>query len=165
MLIRAFKLSWIGFLFGVTFSANLLAQTTVSTPIVGFRKTTLPSGSVCVVPGFVKAPVYQSSSAVSGQNFAVSGLSSGAYSESAFNDRPNYPTHYVEIVAGTYEGYTFDIQSNSASQVTVSGLPAQLNGQTVTIAIRPHYKLDDLSTLSMKVLFFLFLFIFGWDIV
>ena len=85
------KVSWIGILFAVAFSTNLLAQTTVSTPIVGFRKTTLPSGSVCIVPGFVKAPVYSSSSAVSGQNFAVSGLSSGAYNESAFNDRPNYP--------------------------------------------------------------------------
>lgn len=132
-------------LFGASMVANLSAQTTVSTPIVGFRKTTLPSGSVCIVPGFVKGPVYQSSSLISGQNFAVTGLTSGAFNESSFSDRPNYPTYYVEIVSGTYEGYTFDVQSNSASQVTVSGLPSQLNGQTVSIAIRPHYKLDDLA--------------------
>jgi len=126
-------------------ATNLSAQTTVSTPIVGFRKTTLPSGSVCIVPGFVKTPVYQSTSVINGQNFAVTGLTSGAFNESSFHDRPNYPSYYVEIVSGTYEGYTFDIQSNSASQVTVSGVPTQLNGQTVAIAIRAHYNLDDLA--------------------
>ena len=152
MTIHYSKVSLAAILFAVSMSANLPAQTTVSTPIVGFRKTTLPSGSVCVVPGFVKSPVYQASSVISGQNFAASGLTSGAYDQSSFGDRPNYPTHYVEIVSGTYEGYTFDIQSNSASQVTVSGVPAQLNGQTVSIAIRPHYKLDDLSAGSNGLL-------------
>jgi len=124
---------------------GLYAQSTVSTPIVGFRKTSLPSGSVCIVPGFVKSPVYQGSSLVSGQTLAVTGLNSGALNSSNYTDRPNYPTHYVEIVAGTYEGYSYDIASNTANQVVVTGLPSALNGQTVSIAIRRHVTLDDLA--------------------
>lgn len=124
---------------------GLHSQSTVSTPIVGFRKTSLPSGSVCVVPGFVKSPVYQGSSLITGQTLAVSGLTAGSLNSSNFNDRPNYPTHYVEIVAGVYEGYTYDVASNTANQVTVSGLPSSLNGQTVSIAIRRHVTLDDLA--------------------
>ena len=120
------------------------AQSTVSTPIVGFRKTDLPSGSVCFVPGFVKAPVFQGLSSVSGQNFSVSGLVSGSLNSSNFSDRPNYPTHYVEITSGPLEGYSYDISSNTATSVTVTDLPASLNSQNVAISIRPHFTLDDL---------------------
>lgn len=123
--------------------ADALAQT-VSTPVVGFSKVNLPTGTVYLVPGFVKAPVFSGSSLVTGQSFGVSGLTSGSFNESNYNDRPNYPKFYVEITSGAYEGYSFDINSNTGSAVSVSGVPAALNGTTVSIAIRPHVVLDDL---------------------
>lgn len=122
---------------------DAMAQT-VSTPIVGFSKVNLPSGTVYMVPGFVKAPVFSASSLVSGQSFGASGLASGSFNSSNYNDRPNYPKYYVEITSGPFEGYSFDVDANTSTAITVSGVPAALNGSTVSIVIRPHVVLDDL---------------------
>ena len=125
--------------------AFLHAQTTSYSEVVGYSQISAPSGTVLVVPGFVKSAIYTSSSSISGQNFSASGLSAGALNSSTYTDgRPNYPTHYVEITAGAYEGYSFDIVSNTSGQITVLDLPSALNGQTVSIAVRPHTTLDDL---------------------
>lgn len=112
--------------------------------VVGYSKVSAASGTVLVVPGFVKASKYSGSSTITGQTFNASGLTANALNASNFNDRPNYPTHYVEITSGSYEGYSFDIVSNTTGQITVSGIPSGLNGQNVTIAVRPHMTLDDL---------------------
>lgn len=122
---------------------DTVAQT-VSTPVVGFSKVNLPAGTVYLVPGFVKAPVFSGSSLVSGQSFAANGLVAGSLNGSNFNDRPNYPKYYVEITSGPYEGYSFDINSNTSSAVSVIGVPSALSGSTVSIVIRPHVVLDDL---------------------
>jgi hypothetical protein len=58
---------------------------------------------------------------------------------------PDFPTHYLEITSGAYEGYSFDVSSNTASSVTVSGLPAGVNGTTISYVIRPHLTLGDLD--------------------
>lgn len=119
---------------------------TVSTPIVGFSKVSAPSGTIVVVPSFVKANRFQGSVTLSGQNFAVSGFSANQLAPSSYTDgRPNYPRTYVEITSGTYEGTVLDILSNTSSSVTVSGAPTELNGQSVNIAIRDHFTLDDLA--------------------
>ena len=112
--------------------------------VVGYSKVSAASGTVLVVPGFVKAAKYTGSSAISGQTFTASGLTAGNLNASNFTDRPNYPTHYVEITSGSYEGYSFDIVSNTSGVITVTGIPSGLNSQNVTIAVRPHMTLDDL---------------------
>lgn len=119
---------------------------TVSTPIVGFSKVTAPSGTIVVVPSFVKPNRFQGSVTLNGQNFAVTGFSVNQLAPSSYTDgRPNYPKAYVEITSGTYEGTVLDILSNTASSVTVSGAPTELNGQSVNIAVRDHFTLDDLA--------------------
>ena len=122
------------------------AQSTVSTPIVGFSKVTVPAGTRAVVPGFVKASVVSAVGAVSGQSIAASGISANAFRPTQFSTgAPNFPTHYVEITSGAYEGYSFDIDSNTATSVTVSGLPSVLNGTSVNYVIRPHLTIGDID--------------------
>jgi len=140
-----FRFGFFSLLVALSSVANLFAQsTTVSTPIVGFSNINLPSGSAMVVPGFVKPAVYSGSSAVSGQVFSVSGLVSSSFNSSNYSDRPNYPKYYVEITSGPYEGYTFDIISNTTTSVSVSDVPSAMSGLTVSMTIRPHFVLDDL---------------------
>ena len=122
------------------------AQTTVSTPIVGFSKVTVPAGTRAVVPGFVKPSVFSGSGTVTGQSIAATGLTAGAFQPTQLSSgAPNFPTHYVEIISGSYEGYSFDIDSNTTSAVTVSGLPGALNGTSVSYVIRPHLTVGDID--------------------
>ena len=125
------------------------AQSTVTSDIVGYSKISAPSGTVAIVPGFVKAAKFTGNATVSGQSFGVSGFSVGALNESAHSDKPNYPTHYIEITSGDYEGYAYDIQSNSGTSVTAANVPSAISGQTVSVVIRPHVTLDDIATASM----------------
>lgn len=135
--------SWIGI------GASLVCAQTVSTPIVGFSKVTVPAGTRAVVPGFVKSAVYSGSGLVTGQAVAASGLTANALQPTSFGDRPNFPTHYLEIVSGTYEGYSFDVSGNTSASVTVSGLPTALNGTTINFVLRPHLTLGDIDSNSL----------------
>ena len=123
---------------------------TVTSDIVGYSKISAPSGKVAMVPGFVKAAKFTGTATVSGQSFGVSGFSVGVLNPSAYSDgRPNYPTHYIEITSGTYEGYSFDILSNSDTSVTVANVPSAINGQAVSVVVRSHVTLDDIASTSM----------------
>jgi len=125
---------------------SLGTSQTVSTPIVGFSKVEAPAGGRIVAPVFVKAAVFSGSSLISGQSF--SGVFTSALNPTSYIDRPNYPTHYVEITSGANEGMTFDVLSAGGSGITVSGVPSSLNGVTVSIVVRPHVTLADLAMSS-----------------
>ena len=123
---------------------------TATSGIVGYSKISAPSGTVAIVPGFVKAAKFTGTATVTGQSFGVSGFSVGVLNPSAHSDgRPNYPTHYIEVTSGTYEGYSFDILSNSGTGVTAANVPSAINGQTVSVVIRSHITLDDIASSSM----------------
>lgn len=137
---------FVGLLATATFS---LAQT-VSTPIVGFSKVTIPNGSRAVVPGFVKPAAYSSSGTVSGQSVAATSLTANAFQPTQFSGgTPNFPTHYLEIVSGPYEGYSFDVVSNTVTSVVVDGLPVALNGTTIQYVVRPHLKIGDIDSSTL----------------
>jgi len=124
------------------------AQTSVTSDIVGYSKIGAPSGTVALVPGFVKSPKFAGSATLSGQSFAVT-MPAGELNQSNFSDRPNYPTHYIEITAGDYEGYAYDIVANTPTSVTAANVPSAINGQTFSVVIRPHVTLDDIASASM----------------
>jgi len=127
--------------------AFLHAETTSYSDVVGYSKVTVPAGTRAVVPGFVKSAVFSGSGAISGQTVASSGLTANALSPTQFSGGvPNFPTHYLEITSGAYEGYSFDVASNTATGVTVSDLPSALNGTTISYAIRPHLTLGDIDS-------------------
>lgn len=120
---------------------------TVSTPIVGFSKLSISAGGRLISPVFNKTSKYQGSAVVSSGVFTVSGLTANALVPTAYNDRPNYPTHYVKITSGSYEGLVLDVTANSATTITVADAPADLSG-TVSILVIPHYTLLDLANQS-----------------
>jgi len=113
---------------------------TVTSGVVGYSKISCPSGTVIVVPTFVKSDLYAGSSVIAADGFACTAFSAGARSPS---NGSSYPKSYVEITSGAFEGYTFDINSNTGTKLSTAGIPANLVGQTVTIAVRDHLTLDD----------------------
>jgi len=136
-------------LLSLGFGSALSVAETVSTPIVGFSKVTVPFGTRAVVPGFVKAAVFTGAGLVTSQSVVASGLTANALRPTTFGDRPNYPTHYLEITSGSYEGYSFDVSGNTATSVTVSGLPSVLNGTTINYVLRPHLTLGDIESSNL----------------
>jgi len=113
---------------------------------VGFSKVSFPVGTRAVVPGFVKPAIFSSTAILNGQTLSTTGIASGALAPTSFTGGiPNFPTHYVEITSGAYEGYSFDVISNTGSAVTVEGMPGGLNGTSVNFVIRPHITLGDLD--------------------
>lgn len=122
------------------FAVHIAASQTVSTPIVGFSKEQLPAGQHFFSPSFQKASVYSGTATLSGAT--ISGINiSGSLGTSAYTDRPNFPTHYVEITSGDYAGTYYDIASNTSSSVTLTETP-NVSG-AVSIVIRPHVTLAD----------------------
>ena len=116
--------------------------------VVGYSKLSINQGGRLIAPVFIKAAVCSGSSTVTSGVFSASGLSAGALNQTAFSDRPNFPTHYVKVTsAGSYEGLVLDVVSNTATSVTVAGAPAGLTG-SVTIQVIPHYTLLDLANQS-----------------
>ncbi|HEY3901328.1 MAG TPA: hypothetical protein VGM54_22155 [Chthoniobacter sp.] len=117
----------------------------------GFATVSLPRGGNIVVPTLVNAPSYEGNATFASTVLTPTinpGWTPGAFAETNFaSPAPNYPTYYVEITAGTYEGYSFDIITNDASTLTVpSGdIPAALVGQTMQIAVRKHVTLDAIA--------------------
>ena len=126
---------------------------TATTDPVGFSTAPVPVGSTVVVPTLLKSAVFTGNAVIS--TTAVTPSVSPAWGVNSYqptqfsNPIPNYPTHYVEVVeAGhAYEGYSFDVLSNSATALTVGvgEIPAPLVGQTVKVVLRSHVTLDTLA--------------------
>ena len=128
-------------IFAAGFSAN--AQTTATTDPVGFAQVSAPSGSSLIVPGFVNAASFQGQSTVtvSGSSATFSGSFTPGTMGPTTGDLP-YPTTYVQVTSGTYSGHVFDIDSvNAGGAIVASDVPSALNGQTVSIVVRPHITL------------------------
>jgi len=126
------------------FSAN--AQTIVTTDPVGYAQVIAPSGSSLIVPGFVNAATFQGQSTitVSGSTATFSGSFTPGSMGPTTGTLP-YPTTYVQVSSGAYSGYVFDIDSvNGGGSIVASDVPSALNGQTVSIIVRPHITLATL---------------------
>lgn len=140
-------------LFALGGSITGYAQT-VSTPVVGFQKVTLPVGGSAVAPTFVKSSVYQGSATISGTTVAVASnaLSGLTLGPSTFSDRANFPKYYAEVINtnSPFCGYNFDITApNTSSGFQSANIPAGLSGD-VTILIRAHFTLGDLDPSHMQ---------------
>ena len=131
----------------VSVSSYTLVGQTVSTPIVGFSKLSISAGGRLIAPVFNKPSKYQGTASVNSGVFTVSGLTANALIPTAYSDRPNYPTHYVKVTSGKYEGLVLDITANTATAITVADAPGDLSG-SVSILVIPHYTLLDLANQS-----------------
>ena len=135
----------------IALAAGLLAQSAFaqsSTPVIGYYKFDVPSGTTAWSCGFVAKIDFQAAMTAralvsAGNPSAVPPVSPTSsitvagtpWTAGAFN------SHYVEIVSGPQAGLVLDIVSNTANQLTVLGnltvAPLQLSG-TEVFAIRKH---------------------------
>ena len=123
---------------------NLVNADTVSTPVVGFSKISVPAGGRLVAPVFVKAPTYQGSATIASGVATLNSSISGSLGPSTFTDRPNYPKYYLKVTSGTYSGLVLDINSNTSTTVALEGAPSGLAG-SVSVVIVQHYTLGDFA--------------------
>jgi len=128
------------------------AQTSSSTPIIGYYKFDVPAGASGWASGFVTKKEFQGqASAVPGAPAAgtITLTQTGAtWTANQFNTTgvPTSSSHYVEILSdgnATHAGLILDIVSNTATTVTVE-VPAGfvVGGTAPTYAIRKHATLN-----------------------
>ena len=122
------------------------AQSTVSTPIVGFQKTSLAQGYNSLGFPLVKQPIISTTTAAS-----VSGSTINLNSAIP-NTVPSSATYYLEITSGPQEGERVDVSvtPGSASVVIVSGSSnntSNLNGLAAGthVLVRKHLTLADIG--------------------
>jgi len=129
-------------------NSSLRAQAATATAeVMGYSTLTIPTVGRLIAPVFVKPVVYEGIASVTASGFSVSGLTPNTLGPTSYSDRPNYPQYYLEITAGSNEGYLLDVSSNSATNVSVYNLPSWLIGQTnVSVAVRPHVTLADIAS-------------------
>ena len=120
-----------------------IAQT-VSTPIVGFSKISVPAGGRLVAPVFVKAPTYQGTATIASGVATLNASIAGNLGPSTFTDRPNYPRYYLKITSGSYSGLVLDVSSNTSTTVSLTDAPSGLTG-SVSVVIVQHYTLGDFA--------------------
>jgi len=118
-------------------SFYLHAQSTVSTPVVGFEKKSFPIGSTAQGVGFVLAAQFQgTASSVTANNLSTA---SSSFSANAYAPVGGLPSHYIQITSGPQTGLVVDIIGNSATTLNVStGDLSSVSGTTPSFVVRPH---------------------------
>jgi len=110
--------------------ATLRAQTSVAySPVMGYNTVYLDAGASVVTNPFINPAIYSGNAIVDGETFRINNVLS--------NNITDYP-YYVEIISTNYNGSIFDITTNSQNIITASNVPSSLQGQDVSINIRPH---------------------------
>lgn len=116
------------------------AQTSSSTPVIGYYKQDFPSAGVYAVSvGFTAKKDFQgalTSTAV------IAGETEITQSGASFPTSPGFGNHYVEILSGPNTGLILDIVSNTATTIRVSGTPTLAAG--TTYCVRKHVTLGSL---------------------
>lgn len=127
------------------------AQTATTDP-VGFTTAPVPVGTSIIVPTLLNSAVFVGNALLSTSANTITPSTNPSWVANAFqptqfaSPTPNYPTHYAEVAEGAYEGYAFDVLSNTSSAIAVAAgdIPVALNNQTVKVIIRPHITLNKL---------------------
>ena len=110
--------------------ATIRAQTSVAySPVMGYNTVYLDAGASVVTNPFINASIYSGNAIVDGETFTINNVLS--------NNITDYP-YYVEITSTNYNGSIFDVISNNKNIITASNVPSSLQGQDVSINIRPH---------------------------
>lgn len=116
------------------------AQSTVSTPIVGFENRTIPVGTSAHGHGFVLPTAFQGlASSVTANELTVA---SASFTAAAFAPSNGLPTHYILITSGPSEGLVIDILGNTTTAVSVAAGDLSSVSGTPSFVIRPHVKVS-----------------------
>jgi len=112
----------------------LKAQTSVAySPVMGYDTEYLDPGASIVTNPFVNPSIYSGNAVVDGETFTINNILT--------NNITDIP-HYVEVTSTNYNGYVFDITTNTQNIITASNVPAELQGQTLAISVRQHTTLQ-----------------------
>jgi len=130
--------------------SSVNAQTSSSTPVIGYYKQTIPPGNTPVVCGFTTKKEFQGAmtSTTPGSPNSVITQTGAGWTVNQFQTSANPATqssHFVEVLTGPAGavGMIYDIVSNTATTVTVEGSTSILTG-TVTYCIRKHATLGSI---------------------
>jgi len=130
--------------------SSVNAQTSSSTPVIGYYKQTIPPGNYPAVCGFTTKKEFQGAmtSAANGSPNSVITQTGAGWTVNQFQTSATPATqssHFVEILTGPAAavGMIYDIVSNTATTVTVEGSTTILTG-TVTYCIRKHVTVGSL---------------------
>lgn len=143
-------------------SVPLKAQTTVSTPIVGFQKTTVPVGLTAAGLPFLNPTLF--SGAVSGVSGNTVNLGSGVSNVGSL--LTSGEPYYIEVYSGPLKGDRFDVDTagtisaanttlllNASSEnntLAVASIGSDLNG--ANIVLRKHFTLSQVQGLFSTTL-------------
>jgi hypothetical protein len=122
---------------------SLQAQSTVSTPIVGFETKSFSGGTTGIGLGFVKPAVYSGASTSVASGSVISTGANFTSLGSGLNPVNGLPTHYVEITSGALAGYVADVLSHTSTSLTIDGDLSSIVGTTPNFTIRPHIMASD----------------------
>ena len=113
---------------------SLKAQTSVAySPIYGYDTMSFPGGWCIIIDPFVNPPIYSGNAVVDGTTFTINNVLT--------NNITDIP-YYVEVTSTNYNGYIFDITTNTKNIITATNVPLELQGQTLAINVRQHVTLQ-----------------------
>ena len=113
---------------------TLKAQTSVAySPVYGYDTMSFPGGWCIIIDPFVNPPIYSGNAVVDGTTFTINNVLT--------NNIIDIP-YYVEVTSTNYNGYIFDITTNTKNIITATNVPIGLQGQTLAINIRKHVTLQ-----------------------
>ncbi len=123
------------------------AQTSSSTPVIGYYKVAVPNGTSALGIAFVTKTEFQGQGSVSGGVITQAGAT---WTNNQFQTSATPLTsssHYVEILSGTNTGAIFDIISNNGTSITlatnIGAAPYSISGAT-TYCVRKHSTMADI---------------------
>jgi len=113
---------------------SLKAQTSVAySPVYGYDTMSFPGGWCIITDPFINPSIYSGNAVVNGETFTINNVIT--------NNITDIP-HYVEVTSTNYNGYIFDITTNTKNIITATNVPSELQGQTLAINIRKHVTLQ-----------------------
>jgi len=115
--------------------ASLKAQTSIAySPVYGYDTMSFPGGWCLVTNPFINPSIYSGNAVVDGTTFTINNILT--------NNITDIP-YYVEVISTNYNGYIFDITTNTKNIITATNVPPELQGQTLAISVRQHTTLQE----------------------
>jgi len=154
------QLSLVVLVVSAVFAGQLVGQT-VSTPIVGFQKSTLPVGSSALGFPLLNTDIIKTTAA------SISGSSLSLNGETNVGSRlSSSEPYYIEVYSGTLKGDRFDVDtaatiseangtvvlntSSANNSYSVASISNQLNGASVSL--RQHITVEKVQSYSSSPL-------------
>lgn len=134
-----------GSVFAVTTATAQVVE--VATTPVGVVTFVIQSGNTPVAPVFVVSNEFQGQSSGMTQSNGTTTVTfdQSPFTAGEFDEGAEYPKFYAEIADGSFEGFGYDIISNTSDSITIAGqLVDQGLSSTESIVIRPHVTVDRL---------------------